>query len=119
MFFQRPSGEWFKSLCVRHLFLLITGAAILVTRWRVMGSAPPVFQVFDNPHSFVNSTLLRVSGYLSLTYFVKPTDIHRCISTCHYDCLDYHQSLGELLGPDFLEFYCALSVCLSLRLSPY
>lgn len=44
-----------------------------------MGSAPPVFQVFDNPHSFVNSTLLRVSGHLSLTYFVnvKPTDIHR------------------------------------------
>lgn len=60
---QRPSGEWFKSLCVRHLFLLITGAAILVTRWRVMGSAPPVFQVFDNPHSFVNSTLLRTLNY--------------------------------------------------------
>lgn len=30
-----------------------------------MGSAPPVFQVFDNPHSFVNGTLLRVSEYLN------------------------------------------------------
>lgn len=63
--FQNTSGDWFKSLCVRHLFLAITGAAILVTRWRVMGSAPPVFQVFDNPHSFVNGTLLRVSEYLN------------------------------------------------------
>lgn len=60
---QNASGDWFKSLCVRHLFLAITGAAILVTRWRVMGSAPPVFQVFDNPHSFVNGTLLRTLNY--------------------------------------------------------
>lgn len=60
---QNTSGDWFKSLCVRHLFLAITGAAILVTRWRVMGSAPPVFQVFDNPHSFVNGTLLRTLNY--------------------------------------------------------
>lgn len=60
---QNTSGDWFKSLCVRHLFLAIAGAAILVTRWRVMGSAPPVFQVFDNPHSFVNGTLLRTLNY--------------------------------------------------------
>lgn len=60
-YLQKSSGEWFKSLCVRHVFLVIAGVTILVTRWRVMGSAPPTFQVFDNPHSFVNNTLLRVS----------------------------------------------------------
>ncbi|XP_061165733.1 protein O-mannosyl-transferase TMTC4-like [Saccostrea echinata] len=59
----RPSGEWFKSLCVRHIFLVIIGLTILVTRWRVMGSAPPIFQVFDNPHSFVNNTLIRALNY--------------------------------------------------------
>ncbi|KAK3095523.1 hypothetical protein FSP39_015624 [Pinctada imbricata] len=54
---------WRRSLIVRQCFLVIAGLTILITRWRVMGSAPPTFQVFDNPHSFVNGTLLRTLNY--------------------------------------------------------
>ena len=60
VFFQNDAG-WLRLLVQRHLILFISAVAILVTRWRVMGSAPPTFQVVDNPHSFVNGTILRVS----------------------------------------------------------
>ena len=51
---------WVLSLVKRHVFLLVTGLLIIMVRWRVMGSTPPTFMVFDNPHSFQNGTLIRV-----------------------------------------------------------
>ncbi|VDI71048.1 Hypothetical predicted protein, partial [Mytilus galloprovincialis] len=50
---------WKKCLLFRHIILLISGLIILTTRWRIMGSTTPTFQVFDNPHSFVNGSLYR------------------------------------------------------------
>lgn len=60
---RQGGAPWVTSLVKRQLLLLLGGLAILVTRWRIMGSVTPTFQVFDNPHSFVNGTLLRVLNY--------------------------------------------------------
>lgn len=54
---------WKKCLLFRHIILLISGLIILTTRWRIMGSTTPTFQVFDNPHSFVNGSLFRALNY--------------------------------------------------------
>lgn len=58
----QASTGWVKALFFRHVVLLVTGVLVLSARFSVMGSAPPTFQVVDNPHSFLNSTLLRVSN---------------------------------------------------------
>ncbi|XP_069103481.1 protein O-mannosyl-transferase TMTC4-like isoform X1 [Argopecten irradians] len=60
---HRQETAWVNSLVKRQLVLLVGGLSILVTRWRIMGSTTPTFQVFDNPHSFVNGTLTRVLNY--------------------------------------------------------
>ncbi|XP_013379791.1 transmembrane and TPR repeat-containing protein 4-like [Lingula anatina] len=60
---QQKSNQWIKSLVYRHLSLLAAGVTILAARWQIMGSAPPKFQEVDNPHSFVNETMLRVLNY--------------------------------------------------------
>ncbi|CAH1782005.1 unnamed protein product [Owenia fusiformis] len=52
-----------QSLLRRQFYLLLVGVAILSTRMWVMGSEPPIFQIVDNPHSFVNNTILRVLNY--------------------------------------------------------
>ena len=54
------------SLGRRQLLLAMVGLSILIVRWQLMGAAPPVFQVIDNPHSFVNGTFLRVGAVLLL-----------------------------------------------------
>lgn len=54
---------WVSSLIKRQMLLLTTAITILLLRWRIMGSTTPTFQVFDNPHSFINNTLLRVLNY--------------------------------------------------------
>ncbi|OPL20217.1 hypothetical protein AM593_04670, partial [Mytilus galloprovincialis] len=58
---------WKKCLLFRHIILLISGLIILTTRWRIMGSTTPTFQVFDNPHSFVNGSLYRVRTFIILS----------------------------------------------------
>ncbi|XP_060065746.1 protein O-mannosyl-transferase TMTC4-like [Ylistrum balloti] len=60
---QQDDKPWIISLVKRQLLLLCGGLVILVTRWRIMGSTTPTFQVFDNPHSFVNGTITRVLNY--------------------------------------------------------
>ncbi|XP_021372743.1 transmembrane and TPR repeat-containing protein 4-like [Mizuhopecten yessoensis] len=60
---REDDGSWITSLVKRQLLLLCGGLTILATRWRLMGSTTPTFQVFDNPHSFVNGTLTRVLNY--------------------------------------------------------
>ncbi|XP_046550383.1 protein O-mannosyl-transferase TMTC4-like [Haliotis rubra] len=56
-------SRWVKSLIKRHLILFLTGMSVLITRVRVMGSTAPLFTENDNPHSFVNGTMLRVLNY--------------------------------------------------------
>jgi hypothetical protein len=51
------------------VILLISGLVILITRWRLMGSMTPTFQVFDNPHSFVNGSIYRVRKTLLIFIF--------------------------------------------------
>ena len=58
------SKVWLKSLIKRQAVLLVSALFLLTTRWQVMGSSPPTFQPFDNPHSFVNGSLLRVRDNL-------------------------------------------------------
>lgn len=58
--FIQPHTGWIKALIFRHAVLTMTGVGILSARFSVMGSAAPTFQVVDNPHSFVNGTVLRV-----------------------------------------------------------
>lgn len=52
---------WLKGLIFRQVALLVTGILLLLCRWHVMGSSPPVFQVVDNPTSFEKSLIMRVS----------------------------------------------------------
>ena len=67
--FQESNKSWKKCLLYRHVILLISGLVILITRWRLMGSMTPTFQVFDNPHSFVNGSIYRVRKTLLIFIF--------------------------------------------------
>ncbi|XP_067670593.1 protein O-mannosyl-transferase TMTC4-like [Haliotis asinina] len=60
---KKKMSRWVKSLIKRHLILFLTGMSILITRIRVMGSTTPIFTENDNPHSFVNGTMLRILNY--------------------------------------------------------
>lgn len=60
---QESNKSWKKCLLYRHVIVLISGLVILITRWRLMGSMTPTFQVFDNPHSFVNGSIFRAINY--------------------------------------------------------
>ncbi|XP_064455540.1 protein O-mannosyl-transferase TMTC4-like [Ornithodoros turicata] len=51
------------SLIQRQTALALVACAALALRWRVMGSASPIFQKIDNPASFEDSMLLRVINY--------------------------------------------------------
>ena len=53
---------WIKPLFCRQVVLFITGIALLFGRWHIMGSTPPVFQLVDNPASFEESLIMRVSS---------------------------------------------------------
>ncbi|KAJ8309666.1 hypothetical protein KUTeg_011531, partial [Tegillarca granosa] len=60
---DKNNQSWVKSLVFRHILLVLAGVLILATRLRIMGSTTPTFQIFDNPHSFVNGTIFRVLNY--------------------------------------------------------
>ncbi|KAH9509797.1 Protein O-mannosyl-transferase tmtc4, partial [Bulinus truncatus] len=55
--------DWLVSFIKRQLILFVSAALLLIIRWRIMGSSAPIFQVHDNPHSFVNGTIFRVLNY--------------------------------------------------------
>lgn len=42
--------------------LALGGAGVLYVRWRIMGTGPPAFTEVDNPASFADSMLVRVSS---------------------------------------------------------
>lgn len=60
---KNESHLWIKGVMYRHAVLFFTGVILLLCRWHIMGSSPPVFQVVDNPASFEKSTTLRVINY--------------------------------------------------------
>ncbi|XP_068220759.1 protein O-mannosyl-transferase TMTC4-like isoform X1 [Palaemon carinicauda] len=52
-----------RGLIWRHFILAVTGIALLVARWVVMGSTVPRFMKVDNPASFLDSVLFRSLNY--------------------------------------------------------
>ena len=60
---------WIKNLVYRQVVLFMTGMILLLCRWWIMGSSPPVFQEVDNPSSFEKSLVIRVSMTLQLEYW--------------------------------------------------
>uniref|UniRef100_A0A2C9JZX4 dolichyl-phosphate-mannose--protein mannosyltransferase n=1 Tax=Biomphalaria glabrata TaxID=6526 RepID=A0A2C9JZX4_BIOGL len=60
---SREKHDWKLAFVKRQLILFIFAALQLFVRWRVMGSTPPIFQIHDNPHSFVNGTVYRALNY--------------------------------------------------------
>lgn len=50
-----------RRMVWRHLVLAVTGIGLLAARWVVMGSTVPRFMKVDNPASFLDSVLFRVS----------------------------------------------------------
>lgn len=56
-------GGVVRGLIWRHGILAITGIALLMARWVVMGSTVPRFMKVDNPASFLDSFLFRSLNY--------------------------------------------------------
>ena len=52
-----------RRMVWRHVVLMVTGVGLLVARWVVMGSTVPRFMKVDNPASFLDSVLFRVSSH--------------------------------------------------------
>lgn len=50
------------GLLFRMTLLTSGGAGMLYVRWRIMGTGPPAFTEVDNPASFADSMLVRVSS---------------------------------------------------------
>jgi hypothetical protein len=63
------------GLLFRIALLTIGGTSMLYIRWKIMGTGPPAFTEVDNPASFADSMLVRVSiepGFL-FNYFLYPS----------------------------------------------
>lgn len=63
------------GLLFRMALLTIGGSTMLYIRWKIMGTGPPAFTEVDNPASFADSVLVRVSiepGFL-FSYLLYPT----------------------------------------------
>lgn len=46
---------------MRQSILILGGSLLFALRWYVMGASTPVFQQVDNPASFEENVLVRVS----------------------------------------------------------
>ncbi|EDO43484.1 predicted protein [Nematostella vectensis] len=60
---EQEDISWMRGLFYRQFALVLTGVSLLIARWQIMGSAPPRFQVSDNPASFEKSLLSRFINY--------------------------------------------------------
>lgn len=60
--FQSASVLRNGALLFRMALLTCGGAAVLYVRWKIMGTGPPTFTEVDNPASFADSLLVRVSS---------------------------------------------------------
>ena len=61
LFFQSPGALRTGGLLFRMTLLALGGAGVLYVRWKIMGTGPPAFTEVDNPASFADSMLVRVS----------------------------------------------------------
>jgi hypothetical protein len=61
------------GLLFRMTLLTCGGASMLYVRWKIMGTGPPAFTEVDNPASFADSMLVRVSteSAACLVYFLS------------------------------------------------
>lgn len=50
------------GLLFRMTLLAVGGAGVLYVRWKIMGTGPPPFTEVDNPASFADSVVVRVSS---------------------------------------------------------
>ena len=57
------------GLLFRMTLLALGGAGVLYVRWKIMGTGPPAFTEVDNPASFADSVLVRVSPILHWVIF--------------------------------------------------
>jgi len=53
---------------MRLALLFLGGSFLLYARWRIMGTGPPSFTEVDNPASFAENVILRVSSPFSLGF---------------------------------------------------
>lgn len=63
----RESARFLKqssSFIFRQAVLMLSGASLLIFRWKMMGCEPPEFQKVDNPASFSDSFTTRVNKNL-------------------------------------------------------
>uniref|UniRef100_A0AAY5JZH3 dolichyl-phosphate-mannose--protein mannosyltransferase n=1 Tax=Esox lucius TaxID=8010 RepID=A0AAY5JZH3_ESOLU len=51
------------GLLTRLALLSLSGASLLYTRWKIMGTGPPAFTEVDNPASFAENVFLRIVNY--------------------------------------------------------
>ncbi|KAK7870176.1 hypothetical protein R5R35_012732 [Gryllus longicercus] len=85
-----------RHLAVRHIILFVTGMFLLLLRWRIMGSTPPVFQKVDNPASFAACFLTRAMTY---NYLYA---LNAWLLLCpEWLCFDWSMGCVPLLNPQF------------------
>lgn len=75
MSFQNTGMFKNGGLLFRMALLTIGGTSMLYIRWKIMGTGPPAFTEVDNPASFADSVLVRVSiepAHL-FNYFLYPS----------------------------------------------
>lgn len=62
LFFQNMGALRSSGFLSRMGLLATGGAGVLYVRWAMMGTGPPAFTEVDNPASFADSMLVRVSS---------------------------------------------------------
>ncbi len=62
LFSSQIGGMVRSGLLMRLALLFLGGSFLLYARWRIMGTGPPSFTEVDNPASFAENVILRVSS---------------------------------------------------------
>ncbi len=62
LFSTQIGGMVRSGLLMRLALLFLGGSFLLYARWRIMGTGPPSFTEVDNPASFAENVILRVSS---------------------------------------------------------
>lgn len=70
--------------------MILGGSLLLALRWYIMGASTPVFQQVDNPASFAENLLVRVSKYVT-------NILQIVISNIKYIMFIFHSNLKLIL----------------------
>lgn len=68
LFYTQVGGLVQSGLLMRLALLFLGGSFLLYARWRIMGTGPPSFTEVDNPASFAENVILRVSSPFSVGF---------------------------------------------------